>query len=218
MQRIRKSKDGITLMILIITVIVLAIIVGIVINYGTSEIHDVSNKKTEVELAIIQEAIMQRYALVKSENQLGIEAKPIITNKPAANPSYADYEENQEKTRPTGFVGTRIADPKRTIKNKGFSSVELDSNYSSGDSGLTYEQYYYLLSEDDLLELGLQKSKSEKISNNGERSYIVNYLTGEIFDMVKKKYYKTGTSDGGETYIQPAKITMENKTYDFNDN
>ena len=59
-----KNNSGVTLVALVVTIIVLFIILGITLNYGLSELHDVSNKKMESELGIIQEAIMQRYALV----------------------------------------------------------------------------------------------------------------------------------------------------------
>ena len=220
MQMISKNRDGVTLIALIVTIIVLTIILGISLNYGLSELHNVANKKTESELSIVQEAVMQRYALVKSSNLLGIEAAPIAENKPAAKSTDTDYATNTEKSRPEGFVGTRIADPKMSITDQGFGTVVLRSNYAANTTGLTYEQYYYLLDENDLLELGIEKGDDTKISNEiaiKNRSYIVNYLTGEVFDIANKKYYKTDMSSDDPVYTQPTSITMDQREYDFND-
>ncbi|MBR1540965.1 MAG: hypothetical protein IJ629_07530 [Clostridia bacterium] len=220
MQMISKKRDGVTLIVLIITIIILTIIMGISLNYGLSEVHNVANKKTESELAIVQEAVMQRYALVKSANQLGVKAEAISMNKPAAKSTDIDYETNKEKTRPEGFVGTRIADPQTSIINQGFSTVALRSNYVVNSADLTYEQYYYLLDENDLIELGIKKDDDTKISNDiiiKNHSYIVNYLTGEVFDIANKKYYKTDISSDDPIYTQPTSITMDQREYEFND-
>ena len=44
MQRINRNDKGVTLMVLTVTIVVLLIILGITLNYGISEINDVSNK------------------------------------------------------------------------------------------------------------------------------------------------------------------------------
>ena len=207
MQMIKENRKGITLISLIISIIVLSIILGITINYGLTELHDVENKKMESELSIVQEAIMQRYALVKASNQLGISANSITENKALSD----------DANRPKGLIGTRIAKT-QSIIDYGFSGVTLMSNYTPES---TYEEYYYLLDEEDLLELGIKKGDDTEISEDTtpkERSYIVNYLTGEIFDIANKKYYKTDMTNDDPVYKQPTKITTsDNKVYDFND-
>lgn len=99
MQMINKNSRGITLISLVITIITLMIILSITLNYGLSELHDVSNKKKESELAIVQEAVMQRYALVKSYNQLGIKAEHIEKS--------TTLEE--DTGRPKGFVRNKTS-------------------------------------------------------------------------------------------------------------
>lgn len=200
------NKNGITLISLIITIVVFTIILSITLNYGLSELHNVSNKKIEAELSIVQEAIMQRYALVKTANKLGIIAKPAISNNKSAT---------EDTYRPEGFVGTRIADPNTSIKNNGFPNVNLLKNYSTSDT-LPFEEYYYLLDEADLKKLGVEKGASNE-SNSKNRSYIVNYLTGEIFDMANKKYYKTDMINDDSVFTQPTPINMDSRNYDFND-
>ena len=207
-----KNRSGITLIALVITIVVLFIILSITLNYGLSELHDVSNKKTESELGIVQEAIMQRYALVKSSNQLGIIAPAISAN--------ANIDADTEKTRPKGLVGTRIADCQTDIINNGFTGISLMSTYSSGEGNKKFEEFYYSLNEADLIELGIEKGDETKISDDVSpkaRSYIVNYSTGEVFDTANKKYYKTDSTDDDLIYKQPTSITMDEKNYEFND-
>lgn len=207
MQMISKNKNGITMIALIVTIITFSIILGITLNYGLSEIHDVDNKKTESELTIVQEAIMQRYALVKSKNQLGITA-----------PSISNTDET-DSTRPAGFVGTRI--DTETITSQFSSKVTPLKTYDSNTSDLTFEEYYYLLSEEDLIDLGIEKGDDSKISDDisaKQRSYIVNYSTGEIFDNANKKYYITDITNDDPIYKQPTQITMDENEYEFNDN
>ena len=204
MQRINRNDKGVTLMILTVTIVVLLIILGITLNYGVSEIHDVSNKKMESELEIVQEAIMQRYALVKSEGQLGIKAPVISSNT------------QTEANRPSGLVGTRIANSSY-IETQGFSGVEPMITYSSGENNKNFEDYYYLLNENDLRDLEIEKGDNPNESGSKERSYIVNYSTGEVFDVGNKKYYQTGANNGDLVYKQPTNVVTDTKNYNFND-
>lgn len=218
MQMTSRNRNGITLISLIITIIVLFIILSITLNYGLSELHDVSNKKTESELTIVQEAIMQRYALVKSENQLGLLSDPISADKVNTTES-PDISSGKKTQRPEGFVGTRIANPSSTI-GANFPGIPLLKSYNSGESGLTYEEYYYLLDEKDLLNLGIEKGDDSKISNDvvpKARSYIVNYLTGEVFDVANKKYYKTDITKDNPIYTQPTVINMTTENFNYDD-
>ena len=201
MRMISKNEKGVTLMALIITIIVLSIILGITLNYGLSEIHTASNKKTESELVIVQEAIMQRYALVKSANQL------------------ENKYQTGEANRPEKFVG-EILESSSKIADYGFSGIDYMKDYTTLDSNITYEECYYKIGEDDLKDLGIEKGDSGKEENESakERTYIINYSTGEVFDVANKKYYKTNSDDDELIYTQPTDIEMANKTYDFNDN
>ena len=208
MQRISDNNKGVTLIVLVVTIVTLLIIVGITLNYGLSEIHDVSNKKMESELGIVQEAVMQRYALVKSEGQLGIKATQITSN--------AEISSSTETTRPSGLVGTRIADSSY-IKNQGFDGVTPMIEYSSSENNKNFEEYYYLLSEDDLIDLGVEKGDNPSGDNAKELNYIVNYSTGEVFDIGNKKYYKTDSDNSDLIYKQPTNVVTDTKNYNFND-
>ncbi len=209
MQMISFNKKGITLIALVITIVVFMIILGITLNYGLSEIHDVTNKKTESELSIVQEAIMQRYAKVKSSNELGKIA-------PGIN---SDSQLSSDEGRPSGFVGTRLCSSSQ-ISSNGFPSVTPMVVYEKNCNDKTYEEYYYLLNEADLVDLGIEKGDNTNVSGDAstkELSYIVNYSTGEVFDIAKKKYHATDTNDGDPVYKQPTDVTTNQVEYDFND-
>ena len=205
-----KNNSGVTLVALVVTIIVLFIILGITLNYGLSELHDVSNKKMESELGIIQEAIMQRYALVKSSNQLGI----VPTTKISSNTLLAN-----DTGRPSGFIGTRLANS-NDIANNGFT-VTPECEYSSSSSDIPFEKYYYLLTQSDLITLGVEKGADTAVSDDltpKERSYIVNYFTGEVFDIANKKYYKTDSTNDEQVYTKPTAVNIDSKNYVFDDN
>ena len=213
MLMISNKNKGVTLMVLVITIVVLLILIGISYEYGVTEMHEVSNKKMEAELEIVQEAIMQRYALIKSSNQVGVVAPQISSN--------ASITSETEKNRPDRLVGTRIASSSE-ISNQGFGNVTPIISYSANESNRKFEEYYYLLDENDLSDLGIEKGRNPNEDDNDsvkKRSYIVNYLTGEVFDVGNKKYYKTDLNGESENlvYKQPTNITMNDKNYNFSD-
>ena len=202
MQKINKNEKGVTLIALTVTIIILFILAGISIQYGVAETKTIKNKKFESELSIVQEAVMQRYALVKSQNSLGIRANPIDEDKRLED----------DDGRPAGFSGTRLASSSILAEN-GFEDVEPVVTYNAGADDKKYEEYYYLLDENDLAGLGIKKGKNK----NPERIYIVNYSTGEIFDITNKKYYFTRTQNADPVYTRPSINTTSEKVYDFND-
>ena len=207
---ITKRESGVTLIALVVTVIALLIIVAITINYGVSEIHDVTNKKLESDLGTVQGAIMQRYALVQSLNQLGIIPSEEISE---------NVQLSSDTERPSGLVGIRLADS-NYITNNGFPSVTLESTYTSSDEPIPFEKYYYLLTKDDLADLGINKGNGgiNLDDTSEECSYIVNYFTGEVFDIVNKKYYKTSSKNDDPVYKKPTAMNIDSKNYFFDDN
>lgn len=210
MQKINNSEKGITLIALVITIIVLFIILGISLNYGLDNIRTVSNKKFETELSIVQEAIMQRYTLLKVSNELGIIAPAITDN--------ASINTESEINRPEEMVGTRIADLSY-IKDNGFQNISFRSNYELNSSGLKFEEYYYLLDGTDLEKLGIEKGEEDSLSNNesNERKYVVNYKTGEVFDIKNKQYFDTAIKDSDPIYLQQNSVKINDRVYNFND-
>jgi type II secretory pathway pseudopilin PulG len=206
MQRINSNK-GITLISLVVTIIVLSIILSITIKYSVSTIYEVKNEKMESELSLVQEAIMQQYALAKSENKLGIIADKINSD------TSLTYDSN----RPSELVGTRIADS-GTITNQisGISENPL-IKYTKNQADLTYEKYYYSLNQADLITIGIEKDDTTDTSDTTIK-YIVNYLTGEVFDIENKTYYITDYNDSEDSiYLQGTNSSINSKEYNFSD-
>lgn len=117
------------------------------------------------------------------------------------------------------MFGTRLPNSD-DVKKNGFTDVTLRSTYTKDDDDKKYEEYYYMLNEDDMNSLSIEKGDDSRISNEvtpKNRSYIVNYLTGEIFDVASKKYYKTDIKNDDLVYTQPTQINMVEKYYNFSD-
>ena len=156
---------------------------------------------------------MQRYALVKSSNQLGLI--------PSSSTSNLTLESDSE--RPQGFLGTRLANSNEIVNN-GFPDTDIRVGYSNGVSGsdkIPFEKFYYLLSQSDLLSLGVEKGAETNVSDDvtsKDRSYIVNYFTGEVYDVANKKYYQTDTTSEEYVYTKPTGVNVDSKNYVFDDN
>lgn len=199
-----KKNDGVTLVVLVITIIILLIIAAISISYGISTLNNVTDERTEIELSTVQQAIAQQYTLFLSQYQNGKTATSISS----------DVSLESDSSRPETLIGTRIADTS-TLENNGFTNYKI--SYSSGESSLDYEEYYYSLDEDDLETLGIEKGETS--SDSTERKYIVNYSTGEVFDIANKTYRE---SSDEEVYVKGTNFdtttdTSDTVEYDFND-
>ena len=83
------------MLIYYITIIVFMIVIGITINYGVSELRQTKNEKLETELSLVQSAIIQQYALMKTKQEDGQVATKITAN--------ADLKEDEG--RPTDLIG-----------------------------------------------------------------------------------------------------------------
>ena len=166
--KVLRKKDGITLVVLVITIMVLLIILGITINYGLKTVYEVTDDRTGTELSMVQQAVMQQYTLLLTENEDGKIATEISS----------DISIEDDENRPSSLIGTRIADIS-TLTSYGFVQYLIDY---IDLSDMKYEEYYYFLNESDLEELGI-KQNNETGEETAEREYIVNYSTGEVFDI-----------------------------------
>lgn len=90
-----KSNKGITLVVLIITIIVLLILAGITINTGKFSLDNTKISNEKSELLMIQHAIYERYVeYIETNNKaklIGIEAEELIEEK--------DYEAILDKEK-----------------------------------------------------------------------------------------------------------------------
>ena len=148
--------------------------------------------------------------MLKVSNELGIIAPAITDN--------ASINTESEINRPEEMVGTRIADLSY-IKDNGFQNISFRSNYELNSSGLKFEEYYYLLDGTDLEKLGIEKGEEDSLSNNesNERKYVVNYKTGEVFDIKNKQYFDTAIKDSDPIYLQQNSVKINDRVYNFND-
>ncbi len=198
--QIHEKNGGVTLVVLVITIIVLLILAGITLNFGLSTIYEVTDDRTGTELAMVEQALVQQYTLLITQNQDDRIATEISEN--------VLLEDDTD--RPEILIGTRIADVS-TLNSYGFAKYIVDY---INTSDMTYEEYYYLLDQSDLEALGV-KYNSEEDQENQERSYIVNYSTGEVFDIVNKIYETTEDPIYLEGTDSNSKIDTE--TYNFTD-
>lgn len=191
------KNNGVTLVILAIVIIVLMIIVGVSLNSGLSSADEVADDRTGTELSIVEQAVIEQYTLLLTENQDGKIATKILE----------DVSLEDDIDRPSTLIGTRIANVS-TLNSYGFNQYLVD--YSDTDD-MKYEDYYYFLDESDLEELGISDNKSdEEIQNH---SYIVNYSTGEVFDTKNKKYY----TSKDPIYLDGTNSKINTETYNFTD-
>lgn len=197
--QIYKKNGGVTLLVLAITIIVLLILVGITLNFGLSSVNDVTDDRSRTELAMVEQAIVQQYTLLLTQNQDGKIATEISSN--------VLLEDDTD--RPETLVGTRIANVS-TLNSYGFVQYIVDY---INTADMTYEEYYYLINQSDLEKLGVTYSDANK--EHQERSYIVNYSTGEVFDIVNNIYQTTEDPIYLDRADSNSKIDTE--TYNFTD-
>jgi len=137
-----KKESGITMAILVITIVILTIISGIVIKYSINGISYSIEKKLLADLETVQHAVYEQYEHYKITKDADL-LKGVIAS-------------NEEKS---------------VLTSEGGKWIETDSSGAPEDS-------YYKLTSEDLKEIGVKNSKDE---------YIVNYKTGECFNLTKKR-------------------------------
>ena len=198
MRKIMKKNAGVTLIAIVIMVLIILIVCTISINYGLSTLEEVTDERTETELTVVQQAVVQQYTLLLTQNE---------DDKPATSIS-SDTTMANDSDRPSSLVGTRIADLAE-LEEYGFTEYIID--YSDYDT-LVYEQYYYSLDMDDLEEIGVEMNISSE-DDSRERAYIVNYSTGEVFDIATESYYNSDDS----IYLNGTNSKIDETTYNFTD-
>lgn len=138
MQKIKK-ESAVTMMVLVITIVVLIILSGIIIQYSINGIEYSKEKKLLSDLEAVQHAIYEQYEQYKITGDESFIIGTLATN--------------QEK-----------------------SNLEEHSWQIATPEGI--EEQYYKLDKEDLEEIGIENTKDE---------YIVNYKTGECYNLTQKK-------------------------------
>lgn len=129
-----KKENGITLIALIVTIVVLLILAGITIGGAINGIDDAQEDKLLAELETIQHAITQRdtkYKLTKDEDLL----EGTIINDLPTLPAQKTWKLNSEQ------IGTDVEKKYRRIDSTNLKKLGLKPG--SGSNNSTYIVNYY---------------------------------------------------------------------------
>ncbi len=165
-----KNDKGITLVALVISVIVLLILAVIGIGASSGTKGNIKKSKSQIYLAELSEVEQAILELYIKYQQTG----------------------NENVLVGTRILRTEAESGLRTITEKvsGSTTTLKGKNYTSvNQEGFNASDYYYKLQEADFLKMGIK---------NVESIYIVNYSTGEAFNITDMV-----TNDGKELYIVP---------------
>lgn len=174
-----KKNNGITMIVLVITIVILLIIAGISINSGEKVI-----KESELE------NIKTNMLLIKGKAKGYVESANFDLGVSIDKNSEEEKNKKIEKAK-SELKGTEITDSKE-LKNINITSENLQEN------NLNYS-YYYKLSTKDLEELGLQNVKSD----NKKGWYIVKY---DMKNVEIEVYNTLGFEKDNKTYYSLTEI------------
>ena len=222
-----RRRDGITLIALIITIIVLLLLTGVAINtiIGEKNIFDlaeqsveqnkISSKKTEIELAIVDLMLRNQGSVTIDDIIAKLESNKII------NTGDGDARTGQVKTQPEGYIY------KITEENNSDWKVEYIGN---GD--LTSSKIVPVINdiEFEVADTGLKiivdaESGEENISGtqtitfplaNNELSIIGNITqaTNATYGFKEENAYLVSTNDGINSSKSDSYITIDLTEYD----
>lgn len=134
-----KCESGITMLMLVITIIVLGIIASIVVHYSISGKEYSEEKKLLANLEVVKQAVYQQYE---------------------------EYKMTEDASLLVGTIASESE--KRQLKDNTWILTTSSGN----------EDRYYKLTSKDLEKIGIKGEKDE---------YIVNYKTGECFNLTQKR-------------------------------
>lgn len=169
-----KNENGVTLVLLVVTIIVLLILAGISINMGLDSVDSTKDRKLQAELETVQQACITEYTKAK---QLG-------------------YLENPEE-RPANFIGTEIpysslptlstgwalnSEPTEAYKKYFSLSKENLENLGIKNSGSEYIVNYYTgevynttaQNSSENIPLYIKSVETHQTENNADTSSFVN--------------------------------------------
>ncbi len=185
-----KKENGITLIALVITIIVLSALLGVSLNYGIGSLTDARNTNYKSELNIVSQAVAEQYIKL---TQLGLDK---VTRYTITESGYT------ENGKPDAIVGQFLTPS--TAKSTYYSDFLLDDAKAVkvtpgvetplNTTNFYYVKAYYRLDAADLSKLkinpGTGAAPDDAESGIKKSSYIVNYYTGEVYNINKKLYLK----------------------------
>lgn len=156
-----KNEKGITLIILVISVLVLVILTGVSLNLGFININGIVDKQLKTELGLVRQAVSEQYFKAVAVNQIEVPA---------------------EKNQVAFWVGDRITqftDIALPDKESVTQTDEVNAFFQQTDwyAPVFQEDYYYRLKPADLKKIGIDDAKE---------TYIVNYKNGEVYNETHK--------------------------------
>ena len=140
MKRNLKNENGVTLIVLIVTMIVMIIIASITIKQGLTSVNTTQDNVIETNLRMVQQALLEEYTKSKIQDDGG------------------------------NFKGRKAVEVEEFKSDINNSKSPLQGDKDS----------YYIVTSDDLEDLGIEVSD--------DQTYVVDYSTGEIWDLTNKKY------------------------------
>ena len=183
-----KKNNGVTLISLVITILVLGILAGVAIVSTRTTVNDVKDSQFNTELGIVRQAITEQYGKAMAVKQV----KVPVSEEPVSF-----------------FVGERITDfydidlPEQSSIIANADVNEFYNNMTSYSCEYQ-EDFYYRLSPAVLEQIGI---------NDTQDNYIVNYSTGEVYNESEQV-----NSLDELLYLPKAKYdSSEENTQDFND-
>lgn len=188
-----RNDKGVTLTVLIITVLILAILISVTLQFNYDSMTEIRDNNRMAQLGIVRQAVIERYEQAAIVNQI------------------------KGKSKKEYWIGERIESfsnvdlPEITTINSNEKTDKFYNNKKTYEH--TYpEDYYYRLKPDQLSQIGITDAKD---------TYIVNYSTGEVYNETKKKTKPYNEEKKGELlYLSPVNNKAEDKTIDeksFND-
>ena len=190
-----KNENGITIVSLVVTVVVLFILIGVAFSIGFYEIDDARNNKLWEELGIVRQAVVEQYQKALALGKTGeLKSAPQLDI----------------------WIGRKINDKKGNDFFPGAINDELEKQgitdaymftYNYNDEKCVYqEDCCYELNSTSLKQLGIEDATHE---------YIVNYKTGEVYNKTKQVDF-----EGKLLYLIPVNYGNQMLTLDtqnFND-
>ena len=164
-----KSEKGVTMVTLIVTVIVTFILIGTGLSATYTGITNARNNKMMAELGIVSQAVTERYSMAVAVNKTNVSTGSQTVEFWVGSPI-----EPSEIWNESGLTNDSSQYQNDAISQECLKAFE---DYSQKETIEYQEDYYYLLTQESLSEIGI---------NESDYNYIVNYKTGEVYNATKK--------------------------------
>lgn len=218
-----KNENGITLIALVITIIVMLILAGITLNTG---IYTVSTSQDNIKLSaleIISHAITEQYIKGIEFNSINVEYNATNTQPDLLiGELIADESELDRLSSELEEIQENVSENNKKIK---FFYIDTLKEKKNNNTKTYFYEYYYKLNNMALKKLNVDvgtvrdsKESADDIviddeeSNTGDE-YIVNYMTGEVFNCTTKV-----TSEGKPLYFGGKKMNIIKESSKEKDN